>query len=257
MNVSSLVTVVTAVAACGGAGAALWGLRYAKGLIDTAVSDRQVDRVLALHHEWTTGEVGAARVRFSELMYRAGEEAFGPRKCWRPDWESLIPPNPAVHETLSPARFLGAYPDDMISGRGNRPIHDLRQVLWCFDRINEARKKASLLDEKLLVSLMGHSALWWNLLCGRLAMPEGSHGYSLMQLASWIEEMGWREDPRNEYRKMPEGDFPCREDEVPIPRISTSWNGSSGGASTHERPQRATTRAIRSAKASQDSHSRD
>jgi len=217
-----LATVITAAAACGGAAAALWGLRYAKGLIDTAVSDRQVDRVLALHHDWTTGEVGDARVRFSELMYRAGEEAFGPRKCWRPDWESLIPPNPAVPKDVRTARFLGYYPEDMLSGRGNRPIHDLRQVLWCFDRMNEARKRASSLDEDLLISLMGHSVVWWNLLCGRLETLAGGHVYSLMQLASWMEEMGWRKDPRNEHRKMPENDYPGGEENVPIPRISTS-----------------------------------
>jgi hypothetical protein len=96
MTSSLVISAVAAVAACAAAGAAVWGLRYARGLIDVAVKDRQVDRVLALHEGVTTGEIAAARNRFSELMYRAGEEAFGPRKCWRPDWESLVPPNPAV-----------------------------------------------------------------------------------------------------------------------------------------------------------------
>ena len=219
MNVSSLATIITAVAACSAAAAALRGLRYAKSQIDTAVNDHQVDRVLALYRDFTSGEVGAARDRFSDLMFRAGEKAFGPRKCWRPELESLIPAYPTVGNDLSPSRFLGAYPQDMAGAEGSRPINDLRQVLWCFDRINEARKGQSPLDDQLLVSLMGHQVVWWNLLCGRLVAREASHVYSLVQLASWMEERGWRADPRNRYRKSPENDFPSDEDNVPYPEI--------------------------------------
>lgn len=202
MNSSLLISAVAAMAACLAAGAAAWGLRYARGLIDVAVKDRQVDRVLALHAEVTTGEIAAARNRFSELMYRAGEEAFGPRKCWRPDWESLIPPNPVVGRDLAAPRFLGAYPDDMVSGQGQRPIHDLRLVLWSYDRVNEARKRKASLDEDLLVSLMGHTVVWWRLLCGRLDMKSAAHLEALADLASWMEEKGWRNDPRNSNRKL-------------------------------------------------------
>src|SRR6266487_398476 len=134
MSISLAAAMIAALAACGGTIAAIWGLRYAKALIDTAVHDRQVDRVLMLHQDFTTGEVGEARFRFSELMYRVGEDAFGPRMCWRPDWESLIPPNPAVEGGVRMLRFLGAYPEDMVSGIGHRPIHDLRKVLWRFVR---------------------------------------------------------------------------------------------------------------------------
>ena len=219
---ASLATTITAVAACGAAGAALWGLQYARRQIDTAVKARQVDRVLALYKDFTSGEVGAARDRFSDLMFRTGERAFGARKCWRPDLESLIPSHSGVENSLSSSRFLGAYPPDMVDGVGKRPIQDLRQVLWCFDRINEARKGHSSLDEQLLISLMGHQVIWWNLLCARLVTIEASHVYSLVQLASWMEEKGWREDPRNKYRKPPENDFPSHEDDVPLPKFSTS-----------------------------------
>jgi hypothetical protein len=220
MNLTVLAALISAVAACAAAGAALWGLRYAKGLIDAAVSDRQVDRVLALHQSLTTGEVSAARTRFSSLMYRAGEVAFEPRKCWRPTWESLIPSSlEKVGGPQSPG-FLSVYPEDMVHAQGHRPIDDIRQVLWCFDRINEARKREPSLDKQLLVSLMGHTAVWWNLLCGRLDPKQGAQLYSLVQLAAWMEESGWRNDPRNQYRKIPEGDFPGLEDSVPAPVIS-------------------------------------
>ena len=222
MNASLWISAIAAIAASIAAGAALWGLRYARGLIETGVSDHQVDRVLDLHKELTTGEMAEARNRFNELLYRAGEEAFGPRMCWRPDWESLIPPNPAVEENVALGRFLGAYPEDMVSGLGHRPIHDLRMILWCFDRINEARKREASLDEDLLVSLLGHPVVWWSILCSRLETKSGAHVKSLMELAEWMEDKGWRNDPRNAFRKTPEESFPCREDEVPVPRVSTS-----------------------------------
>ena len=225
MNASLWVSAIAAIAASIAAGAAVYGLRYARGLIETGVSDHQVDRVLDLHKELTTGEVAEARNRFDELFYRAGEEAFGPRMCWRPDWESLIPPNPAVEEEAALRRFLGAYPADMTSGLGHRPIHDLRKILWCFDRINEARKREASLDEGLLVSLLGHPVVWWSILCSRLETKRGAHVQALMDLAEWMEDKGWRSDPRNAFRKTPEESFPCKEDEVSVPRLSTSLAG--------------------------------
>ena len=221
MSFSLWIGAVAAIATSAAAGAAIWGLRYARGLIDVGVRDRQVDRVLALHKEFTTGEIAAARDRFNQLMYRAGEEAFGPRMAWRPDWESLIPPNPAVAQDLAARRFLGAYPLDMVGDDNHRPIHDLRSVLWCFDRINEARKREASLDEDLLVSLLGHSVVYWSVLCGRLESKGGANLRALVELASWMEAKGWRNDPRNAHRKTPEESFPCAEDDVPLPRIST------------------------------------
>lgn len=177
-------------------------------------------------------------------MYRVGEEAFGPRKCWRPDWESLIPPNPAVPAEQTSLRFLGAYPDDMADGSHHRPIHDLRRILWCFDRINEASKRESSLDEQLLVSLMGHATAWYRLLCGRLEPKQGAQLYSLVQLAAWMEDRGWREDPRNAHWKIPENDFPNREDEVPVAQLPSAAKARSrknqqGSAPAHK--ARATT----------------
>lgn len=221
MSIDPWVSAVAAIATCAAAAAAVWGLRYARGLIDIGIKDRQVDRVLAMHKEITTGEIAEARNRFNELMYRAGEEAFGPRMCWRPDWESLIPPNPAVESALSSRRFLGAYPGDMVSGEGHRPIHDLRLVLWSYDRINEARKREASLDEDLLVSLIGHQVVFWRALCGRLDTHGGAHLQALVELASWMEFKKWRDDPRNIHRKTPEESFPCTENNVPQPSIST------------------------------------
>lgn len=241
MNFTTVIAIVGVVTASCAAGAALWGLRYAKRQIDTAVHDRQVDRVLALHLAFTTGEVGEARNRFGELMYRVGEEAFGPRKCWRPDWESLIPPNPAVAGDISAARVFGAYPSDMPHAQGSRPIHDLRKVLWCFDRINEARKREASIDEQLLVTLMGHAVAWYRLLCGRLASKEGAQLYSLIELADWMEERGWRNDPRNEHWKVPENDFPGGEEAIQISKLKAAMRVPAGMRSNSSRSRRSAT----------------
>lgn len=212
MNFTILVTVLATLAALGTAAAAVWGLRYAKRQVDTAAHDWQVDRVLGFHRDLTTDEVGAARNRFSELMFRVGEEAFGPGYAWCPSWASLLPIDPNAH---GPTRNLGAYPPDMTGPGDDRrlPLNDLRAVLWCFERIEEARHQEASLDEKLLVSLVGYHAAWWNLLCQRLEPEGGGHLGSLISIAQWVEEKGWRDDPRNSNRHHPENDFHGGEDD--------------------------------------------
>jgi hypothetical protein len=217
MDSSLVASEVTAVAACGAMIAALWGLRYGKGQIDTAVHDRKVDRAIAYHADLTTGEVGAARSRFARLMFRVGELAMGPAHCWRPTWSSLLPPVPGLDDEVNDARWLGEYPADMVDAQAHRPLHDLQLVLWCYERINEARQRESMLDEELLVSLIGYHVTWWNLLSARMEPGSSSSLNSLRQLAEWVEMQGWRSDARNEHRSKPEQDFPGGEDEVPLP----------------------------------------
>jgi hypothetical protein len=126
----------------------------------------------------------------------------------------------------------------MTSGGAHRPIHDLRLVLWSYDRVNEARKREASLNDDLLVSLMGHTVIWWSLLCGRLDAKGGAHVQALMELASWMEEKGWRNDPRNAFRKIPEESFPGTEENVPLPLISTSATFPEGRSPRSRRPRR-------------------
>ncbi len=155
---------------------------------------RQVDRVLSLHAEFSTGEIAAARCRFSELMWRAGETAFGLHTCWRPTWDSIYPPCPGCGEEINRSRFLGAYPTDM-HARDHRPIHDLRKVLWCLGRVNVARRdEKESLREQLVVALLGWEVIWWSLLCERLERTQGAILQPLDNLASWVQEWNWMED---------------------------------------------------------------
>jgi hypothetical protein len=155
---------------------------------------RQVDRVLSLHAEFSTGEIAAARCRFSELMWRAGETAFGLHTCWRPTWDSIYPPCPGCGEEINRSRFLGAYPPDM-HARDHRPIHHLRKVLWCIGRVNVARRdEKESLREQLVVALLGWEVIWWSLLCERLERTQGAILQPLDNLASWVQEWNWMED---------------------------------------------------------------
>ena len=157
-------------------------------------SARQVDRVLSLHAEFSTGEIAAARCRFSELLWRAGETAFGLQTCWRPTWDSIYPPCPGGGEEINRSRFLGAYPADM-HARNHRPIHDLRKVLWCLGRVNVARRdEQDSLREQLVVALLGWEVIWWSLVCGRVEKTQGAILQPLYHLASWVQEWNWIED---------------------------------------------------------------
>jgi len=155
---------------------------------------RQVDRVLSLHAEFSTGEIAAARNRFSELMWRAGETAFGLHTCWCPTWNSIYPPCAGCGEEINRSRFLGAYPADM-HAQDHRPVHDLRKVLWCLGRVNVARRdEKDSLREQLVVGLLGWEVVWWSLVCGRLEKTQGAILQPLNHLASWVQEWNWMED---------------------------------------------------------------
>ena len=166
---------------------------------------RQVDRVLSLHAEFSTGEIAAARCRFSELMWRAGETAFGLQTCWRPTWDSIYPPCPGCGEENNRSRFLGAYPADMHASN-HRPIHDLRKVLWCLGRVNVARRdEKDSLREQLVVALLGWEVIWWSLVCERLEKTQGAILQPLYHLAGWVQEWNWMEnrefDPHRAFRE--------------------------------------------------------
>jgi hypothetical protein len=165
---------------------------------------RKVDRALNLHAEFSTGDIAAARSRFSELMWRAGEAAFGRDVCWRPTWESIYPPSPGCGEAVNRSRFLGAYPIGM-NASDHRPLHDLRKVLWCLGRVNVARRdEKDALQEQLVVALLGWEVIWWSLVCARMDPNRGAILHPLYHLADWVGNRNWMEDrkfdPHDDFR---------------------------------------------------------
>lgn len=195
--------VLTAIATTVAALTAIGGVIYAWLQIRTAKQARRVDRVLALHEEFSTGEIAAARSRFSEFMWRAGEAAFGIKDerwaefkkgwCWQPTWTSLYPPSPGCRDEVASQcqRFLGTYPEDMPDASKTRPLYDLRQVLWCLERIYDAcQHKKENLDKDLLVSLIGWHVVWWKLVTRRLNPQLGAILKPLDDLAGWVSKQG-------------------------------------------------------------------
>ena len=199
-------TIATAFGTCAAGVAALVALVYAALQIYQAKRDRSVDRVLQLHAELTNGEVGEARDRFASYMWRVGEERTGRRKCWQPTLEDLHPPpTPRCEEGLSVTRQFGLYPIGLGAGPEDFPLRDLNKILWWFDHIYESLRH-KLLDKGLLLSLIGHHAIWWRDLC--LELNDDRHTYSVQLLAEWAEDGGGRlKRPPKRKPYEPEKDF--------------------------------------------------
>lgn len=165
------------------------GAVYAAGQFWMARRTRRADRVVQLHAEFAAGDIGFARARFSELMWRVGEKKFGRNIMWRPSWDNIYPPSPGGDDAVNASRFLGRYPEDMSGSGVNRPLYDLRQVLWCLGRVNSVRKnEKKALDAKLLISALGWEVIWWKLACDRLDRERGGILEPLDELAKWVDE---------------------------------------------------------------------
>jgi hypothetical protein len=184
---------------------------------------RRVDRVLELHNQFASDIVGASRMRFSNLMWKAGRCAFENEAnpdgswCWKPSWESIFPTDPARKTgDFNKKRFLGEYTGDIPGSRYSSPVADLRHVLWCIGRINGARERGEV-DEALLINLLGWEVVWWCELCERLCGDKENGGgvtRPLEALAKWI--LGQEEGTDLDYMKdrdyLPSKDFPPRVD---------------------------------------------
>lgn len=140
----------------------------------------RVQRTIDLHRDLTTGEVGAARDRFTTLMWKRGEALASRNVCHVPTWLELLP------DVLGGGGRgeLGEYrAEDKIAGaEGAEPMRDLYTVLWCFERI-EAGRAGRALDRRLLAELIASHAVWWNELTRNLAPANTTHLSSLRSLA--------------------------------------------------------------------------
>jgi hypothetical protein len=204
---------------------AIVGVAYAARQLSDAKKARKVDRVLELHREFSTGEIAAARSRFSELMWRAGELAFGLTNesisnidfrmgyCWQPTWRSLYPSTSECEGASTFERFLGVYPDGIPGAEESRPLYDLRKVLWSFERINDALSEN--LQEDLILSLFGWHVVWWEIVTRRLDRELGAILQPLDELTKWVAKRNrrvWMKrrlyDPHNDFQGSAKYDDP-------------------------------------------------
>lgn len=152
-----------------------------------------VDRVIRFHEALTTGEVVAARNRFTTLMWAVGE-AFQPGSCWQPSFSELLGsswhlPSAGSSESRGRLDLYGDVPVETV------PLQDLYLVLWQFERVAGAWSQG-LLDEGLLLELIGPHAAWWNELLGRVSDSDTIHRRALRELAGDVirlrpELEGW------------------------------------------------------------------
>ncbi|MBK5222012.1 MAG: hypothetical protein JJE52_03870 [Acidimicrobiia bacterium] len=127
-----------------------------------------MQRVIDLHRDLTSGEVGAARSRFTALMWKAGEKAEGENLCHRFTWSEIRSPV-LTDKHVVERGVLGTYDrlPGIPDGEHAEPMRDLYSVLWCFERI-EAGRLGHALDSEMLGQLVAHHAVWWNELTGNL-----------------------------------------------------------------------------------------
>jgi hypothetical protein len=159
--------------------AAFCGVRWQLRRMKAAAA---VERTIELHRNLTTGEVGAARDRFTELMWRIGQ-ARRPGSCHQPTFDELMGKRFA---DLSDEQVdLTAYPEDL-PGADSSPLRDLYKVLWCFERIWAAHD-ASLLDGTLSDRLLAKHAIWWDQLVIGVHDADTQHRQALRDLAHALE----------------------------------------------------------------------
>ena len=137
------------------------------------------DRTIQLHRDLTTGEIGAVRDRFTELMYRTGEKIESGR-CYRPTFLDLLHPRYSGEGNGRLCR----YPRSMHAPEESVPMQDLYKILWTFERIN-ASLESKRLDAKLTLDLIGSHAVWWNQLLARISESDTMHRKSLNRFATW------------------------------------------------------------------------
>ncbi len=145
-----------------------------------------VERTIALHRDLTTGEVGAARDRFTEYMWRVG--AFHrQRSCHQPTFFELLGPVYADPPSTTLTEWLHEYPVDIGGVSTATPLRDLYKVLWCFERVGAALD-AGLLDKVLFRDLLAHHAFWWDSLCVRIEPDDTRHRFALRHLSDASEQ---------------------------------------------------------------------
>ena len=137
-------------------------------------NDRRVDRVLQLHEDLVSGDVGAARSRLAYHLRTLGPEHEGRRYVLQPTQDQL------VHD-----RKLHRYSDHEAT-TDSTPREDRVMLLRFFERADAARREKTV-HLPLLHELIGSHALWWDAALW-LEDHERSHRRALRDLAQWVSD---------------------------------------------------------------------
>lgn len=144
----------------------------------------KVQRVIDLHADLTTGEVGNARSRFTALMWKHGERQAGSNACHLPLWEEILP-SPTTENGKGGLSGYLAF-EAIATSQDAEPLRDLYAVLWCFERI-EAGRAGGALDKRMLIELVAPHAIWWNSLTEKISDKNTRHVQGLRRLAKELQ----------------------------------------------------------------------
>ena len=155
----------------------------------------QVDRVLRLHHELTSGEIALARHRLTSELWTVSPCRSAPCEVFGAS------PTYAMLRTQLRIRWRSALWDDSAF-----PGDDLYRLLWSFERAAEAYDKGHL-DRELFRKMLGAHVIWWN---RALDDPPGTgpssrQALSRLAAAVWHDEggsaqsAGWRKEIENDF----------------------------------------------------------
>jgi len=186
-------------------GVALTGALVVVGFVALRREERarKVQRVIDLHRDLTTGEVGASRDRLTTLMWKHGEKVARRNQCHAPTWIEILPSSTG---SGGPTRgALGSYPlVQPIPGTGEaEPMRDLYSVLWCFERVNAGRAGGAL-DPAMLQQLIASHAIWWDEMTRNLTEQNTRHIASLRSLASALNNADLRDWARRDFAAAPD-----------------------------------------------------
>lgn len=153
-------------------------LRYQRSLL-------AIERSVGMHRDITSGEVGQARDRLSEFMWRVGSRS-GSNHCYRPSWEELL--GGTYLSLAEGSSDLSSYPADIASGTNVTPSRDLYKILWCFERV-AAEFSGRLIDQELATHLLGNHVVWWDALCLNIPLQATRYRKNLNDLAARFDEL--------------------------------------------------------------------
>ncbi len=140
MPVPELNRIGEALALIGGALVAVWTLLANR-------RDQRVERVLRLHEEFTTGEIGNARWRLRNHLARALPAGAKPHQVGQ------------VRTAQLESGKLGQYESVVVSAS---PRYDATLILRFFERVRVAQNQGAV-DPLMVCSLLGRHAGWWEI----------------------------------------------------------------------------------------------
>lgn len=126
---------------------------------------KKTDRVHELHHELTTGEVGAARARLGHFLRVQGDG------------------DTVRQVSVSDLELEGDYPKYGKEDKEHMPRRDATTVLRFFERARFAQLDGAV-DDRAFLWLVGYQAIWWAL---AITHRGAQLTYSTWQLALWAE----------------------------------------------------------------------